>query len=408
MSVDTNKLNETEIICPSELSFDEQDYYNDSNEKNKNESRYLGSKKSNTLINALKEFSVRFNIDDKKSIKPQKFIVTFDDIITLVKFSIESQIKINNSLNVKDYLNEISQDFTNNLNYYIFSYEKYDPNKNNNYINNIHNNTYNTNTFTNFNYTNSNTKRNKNTLNQTHTPTYVGNKKRKAEECKRNEERFDNLRNNKIRSKNEFLKNTKSYCRVNINNNNKQIISPTNKSKIKEKKKDNLNRSFVNRSAQKRNTTFISDFSHSNIEDNSRNRKLNKSIGKRKTVKNDNLGANNKRNSLSIYTACEHIRGSSFLLRNSKSRKLSCIDHNKTANNFYLNTSVDERRKVKDDKKVVYYDQNLNLGIKKKIISNNIIRPSNMANKLLQRGIKYLTEFMDLKEEESKKKHHQY
>ena len=78
------------------------------------------------------------------------------------------------------------------------------------------------------------------------------------------------------------------------------------------------------------------------------------------------------------------------------------------ANNFYLNTSVDERRKVKDDKKVVYYDQNLNLGIKKKIISNNIIRPSNMANKLLQRGIKYLTEFMDLKEEESKKKHHQY
>ena len=179
MSVDTNKLNETEIICPSELSFDEQEYYNDSNEKNNNESRYLGSKKSNTLINALKEFSVRFSIDDKKSIKPQKFIVSFDDIITLVKFSIESQIKINNSLNVKDYLNQISQDFTNNLNYYIFSYEKYDPTKNNNYINNIHNNTYNTNTFTNFNYTNSNTKRNKNPLNQTHTPTYVGTKKRK-------------------------------------------------------------------------------------------------------------------------------------------------------------------------------------------------------------------------------------
>ena len=404
MSVDTNKLNETEIICPSELSFDEQDYYNDSNEKNKNESRYLGSKKSNTLINALKEFSVRFNLEDKKGAKPQKFIVSFEDIITLVKFGIESQVKINNSLNVKDYLNQISQDFTNNLNYYVFSYEKYDPSKSNNYINNIHNNTYNTNTFTNFNYSNSNTKRSKNPLNQTHTPTYAGTKKRKIEECKKNEERFDNLRNNKIRSKNQFMQNTKSYCRVNYNN-NRQIISPTNKNKIKEKKKDDLNRSLINRSAQKRNTTFISDFIHSNLDDNSRNRKLNKSVGKRKTVKNDNLGANNKRNSLSIYTACENIRGSSLLLRNSKSRKLSCIDHNRTANNFYLNTSVDERRKGKADKKVVYYDQNFNLGVKKKIVSNNIIRPSNMANKLLQRGIKYLNEFMDLKEEENKRKH---
>lgn len=404
MSVDTNKLNETEIICPSELSFDEQDYYNDSNEKNKNESRYLGSKKSNTLINALKEFSVRFNLDDKKGTKPQKFIVSFEDIITLIKFGIESQIKINNSLNVKDYLNQISQDFTNNLNYYVFSYEKYDPSKSNNYINNIHNNTFNTNTFTNFNYSNSNTKRSKNPLNQTHTPTYAGTKKRKIEECKKNEERFDNLRNNKIRSKNQFMQNTKSYCRVNYNN-NRQIISPTNKNKIKEKKKDDLNRSLINRSAQKRNTTFISDFIHSNIDDNSRNRKLNKSVGKRKTVKTDNLGANNKRNSLSIYTACENIRGSSFLLRNSKSRKLSSIDHNRTANNFYLNTSVDERRKGKADKKMVYYDQNFNLGIKKKIVSNNIIRPSNMANKLLQRGIKYLNEFMDLKEEENKRKH---
>ena len=31
-----------------------------------------------------------------------------------------------------------------------------------------------------------------------------------------------------------------------------------------------------------------------------------------------------------------------------------------------------------------------------------------MANKLLQRGIKYLTEFMDLKEEEENRKKHQY
>ena len=55
MSVDTNKLNETEIICPSELSFDEQEYYNDSNEKN-------------TIM-----------IQDK-AVKSEKRRVTYDDI----------------------------------------------------------------------------------------------------------------------------------------------------------------------------------------------------------------------------------------------------------------------------------------------------------------------------------------
>ena len=142
----------------------------------------------------------------------------------------------------------------------------------------------------------------------------------------------------------------------------------------------------------------MTDFSSINLGEN-RKKKPNKSLEKRRTVKY-NCEGKNKKNRLSIYTACENLKG-------SQSRKLSCLDQKRFINKNYLNTSMEERRKEKDDKKMVYYEQSLNFGIKKKILGNSVIRPSNMANKLLQRGIKYLTEFMDLKEEEeSRKKHH--
>ena len=121
MSIDTNRLNETEIIYPSELSSDDKNIYNDSADKNINDNKYSSVNKSNILLNVLKDFSVRYDLDDKKIMKSKKFILSFEDLISLVKFALEFQIKINNSLNLKDYLNEISQDFINNLSYYVFS-----------------------------------------------------------------------------------------------------------------------------------------------------------------------------------------------------------------------------------------------------------------------------------------------
>ena len=56
-------------------------------------------------------------------------------------------------------------------------------------------------------------------------------------------------------------------------------------------------------------------------------------------------------------------------------------------------------------KKIIIYNQYQNIGIKKQILGNNVIRPSNMANKLLQKGIKYINDFTNLKEEENKKKY---
>ena len=131
MNVEHNniKLNETEIICPSEISLDEKNTYNDSILKSLKESQYTLPNKTNILLNSLKEFSNRYDIDDRQIIKSKKFLISFNDLITLIKFALEFQIKINNSIN--EYINEISQDFINNLSYYIFSFEKIDTCKQN-------------------------------------------------------------------------------------------------------------------------------------------------------------------------------------------------------------------------------------------------------------------------------------
>ena len=362
MSSDTNKLNETEIICPSEFSLDENYIYNDSNEKSLKESRHAPINKSNILLNVLKDFSVKYDLDDKKIMKSKKFMLSFEDLISLVKFALEFQIKINNSLNLKDYLNEISQDFINNLSYYVFSYEKIDINQNNNV--NINYNTYNNNL---------NNKKNKKQINIIQTPVNY-----KAEGKKvKNEELSVN---NKNKSKNEFFQNNKSFFRTN-NNNNKIVFQNKNNDKIKDKKKDEVNnKNRLNRCAERRRNNNITDFdkNYNNIiEDNNKKKKLNKSLEKRKNIKNENKMENKNRNSLSIFTACENLKGS-----NNKLRRFSCEELNSNKN--YLNYNTTNKK----NDRVVYYDQNLNIGVKKQIISNNIIRPSTMANKLLQRGIK--------------------
>jgi len=383
MSIDTNKLNETEIICQSELSFEENNMHNDSIEKSLLEMKYSSLNKSNALINALKEFSVRYDLDDRKIMSSKKFILSFNDLISVIKFALEFQIKINNSLNLKDYLSEITQDFINNLSYYIFSFEKIDTNKTSQNIQNNQNNYYtNYNTYNN----NENNKKFNKQLNQTQTFVCYGERKKR-----KNEEDTSFISRNK--NKNEYIINTKSYFKT--NNKNNKLSS--NNCKTRNKKKEEINnKSIINKSVEKRKNSIITDFDF--IEDNNKKKNQNKSTEKRRVIKNGNA-SDYKRTSLNIYTACENLRGTSSILKSTRSRRLSCEEQNNNqmiTNNYKTNT--------KRFDKIAYYDQNMN-GVKKQIINSSVFRPSIMANKLLQRGIKYITDFKDLKEEESKRRH---
>ena len=337
--------------------------------------------------------------------------MSFDDLISLIKFTLDSQIKINNSLKVKDDLSKIAQDFINNLSYYIFSYEKFDINKNNGSYHNINNNTYNNNTYTNLNI-NSNNKKKKKQKNQEQSITpSAANRNKKKIENKKDEEGFQDISRNKKKQKNEIFQNRKSFYKSNINN--KILLTKNNNNSKIIDKKDNLNKHFLNKSMDKRNNSIISDLSINNNENNNKKRKTNKSAEKRKLTKKENQERNNtnpkndNKNSLSIFTACEYLRGSNYLLRSTKSRGWAEANKNKNNIDNYTTKSYEDRKKEtpKDDIKMIHFSENKSLGIKIKKINKNIIKPSNMANKLLITGIKYITDFKDLKEEENKKKY---
>ena len=79
------------------------------------------------LLKAIKDFSSRYDKDNRNILKNKKFLVTFDDLMTLIKDTINSQNKIND-LNDSEIekLKDVTQDFINNLSYTIFSFEKID------------------------------------------------------------------------------------------------------------------------------------------------------------------------------------------------------------------------------------------------------------------------------------------
>ena len=359
MSVEhNNKLNETEIICPSEISLDEKNTYNDSILKSLKESQYNLPTKTNVLLNSLKEFSNRYDIDDRKIMKSKKFLISFNDLITLIKFALEFQIKINNSIN--EYMNEISQDFINNLSYYIFSFEKIDVCKQNENCMNSNYKSYNNNIKT-------------------------MNKKNNKDNKNKNEEKKSN---NKIK-----VNNTQKNIKINKSG-YLEIKSPNNRSKVNKRKENEMNNYRKNNKSVERrsmsNTYFTLDISKN---DNNKKNVLNKSTEKRRKQKEketeSDLNKNKNTNSFSIFTACENLKKSNFILNQKKSRKSSCVEQNRMSN-----------------KKNTYENQYQTFGIKKRILGNNIIKPSNMANKLLQRGIKYINDFANMKEEESKKKYY--
>ena len=70
----------------------------------------------------------------------------------------------------------------------------------------------------------------------------------------------------------------------------------------------------------------------------------------------------------------------------------------------YLKKDEDERNKInKKESEKINYDSNIIFDARKQIIVGNFVKPSTFANKLLQNGRKYITEFNGIKEEEKKK-----
>ena len=413
MLEETNELKISDITSKKEYYLNENKRYYNTTIKKKKLVKSVTINNQNLLLDNLKDFSVKYEMEEKLISKDIKFVITFDELISLIRFTLESQIKINeHSKDESDYLKTLSKDFINNLSYYIFSYEKVEKmqkpiskNKNISYSNKENINI------------NGNNKKNKKSLCSiiSKSPSYwaeeqkpKNNNKNKVthkEKSNLNSRTNKYKNNNNIESANSYRKNAAH-----------KLFSPKNDNRIKTKfsKKENKTKHALNRSAVKRYSTILSESSNNN-----KRKKLNKSDEKRKSAIIDKNKKTMNKN-LSIFTACENLKSSSFILKNKNLSFFSTEHYDKKNNNNYnSNSNININPKInknynsnsnsylnmskKSNKKIVYYDHNLNLNVKKQIIGGNVFKPSTFANKLLQNGMKYITEFNGIKEEERKK-----
>ena len=384
--------------------------------KNKSNNNFFIDIDSNTLINALRNFSVKYELEDKKIFKEYKFVILFDELISLIRYSLESQKKLYEYEQDEDGdIKNFTHDFINTISNYINSYEKVEK------INPASNLNMEMKSSTNKENISINSYKDKTrkSLNIIKSPSCkVDIKKTKIKKLKKKptlnktKNYHTNLKSNKstinTNNNNNTINPTNINKKIEDNNNNIQetkyyfkrknyqklssIFSPVKivQTKNQFKKESNIR---INKSAERRHikTSFTSHFQNKEslkkINPNKSIEKRHKNISEKKT----------ENKPLSTYTLGDFLKSSSFILKNKNKSKEFNTQGEKSSNDIKRDYSSNK------DKKTVYYNQNMTLGVKKQYIKGNVPRPSNYANKLLQSGIKFITEFNGLKEEEMKK-----
>ena len=360
---------------PNKLTFEESKNHFYTDTKKKSCDLLINNSNKNILLDSLKILSVKFESNEKNI---HKLILTYDELIKLIRYTLESQIKLFELVQFNEKINFFPKDFINDIQSYISSYEKVTPilsndkcekenntiKKNNNKFLNIHKSPSNLLTCIKF---------------------------QKMETSKRT------LKEGKINKKNEkCIQTTKSFHKT-----TNYLISPKNsKNEIikvnfnKNMKKDkNTNTNLINKSVEKKNNIKYRNYFPSNVNKLA----INKSTEKRRTLKVEKIEKVKKQNQnkiLSIFTACENLK-SSFVFNKKNNQehenkiKFNC-DTNKSINSF------------KDDNFMIIGSSNINLGIKKQVLCN-IPKPSNLANRILEQGRKCINDFNGINKETKKK-----
>ena len=449
-----NKKYQKEIeseICLDEIMMNKKYIQKNQNYHTPNNNRQISTNNSiyeNILLNSLQDFYNRYEKDDRKILSNKKFLISFKEIITLIRESIISQQQIDNLIyaqndtNNSNYINiqKINQKYINDLSYNIFSFDKIDIGyginikKKKKFISNISPNNAKFQNFTkikkSYNSQESispnNIKKEINTIfeniykevfingnNPLENPSTTNKKPIKKKEISKNKNlRYErnksaamlNERNDVPLTYNKFTKNRTGNQRLNntvINNISNNISYNSNNININN---NNINSSYKDCGSFSANKKIVSKTKING------NQKLTKS----KTFKNikSQKKDKNKLQCSDIYLACENIN----LIKNSANKK----SLSKSNNNFLYNDNKlkENENLLKKSLKGVgirdiynnssyndvigYEELKLNSGITKIIVSNTH-KPSLLANKLLISGQKYIDDFKEINEGNKKK-----
>ena len=371
---------------------------------------------SNILIKSLQDFSKRCESSYGKLFYEKNYLISLNEIITLIQNSINAQQQLDNyiyntnSENSESNINNIkslNQKFINDLNYNIFSIEK------------INNNYYCFNKIKKKNYKNKklsssrlfvtphNIKKRINSifnniekeifingyeiLNGNYTLKEISTYSESIKSAKeRNKNEKTNNNNNLLKGKNQKQKNNESKLVK------KRVLSNQNK-KYKDKKNSSKSKSVINENNLSNELRNISTFTSREITNNQKNRNsLLKLSNTSKTTKYDK-----NMKTFDIFKICQNMKkdkqkknkDSGPLIRSNSSNLINDIND---FNDNFLKKSLKclGFSQINEKKK-------LSTGIKKIIISNTC-KPTNLANHLLIKGKKYINEFNKM-DEESKK-----
>ena len=412
-------------------------YIDDNTLKNSNKNNLIFDN-SNILLNSLEFFFNAYETKNQQRSSKIKFIISFEEIISLIKETILSQQKVDKLLyNDKNNNNDIiiqkiNQKFISFISNNIYTLEVFDHN----YINNLRLKRQNSN----LNFYNlkipPKKKKNSTYKSQFSSPSNIKNKINYI---------FENIYQEVFINDGNPVKNLKKKKK---DSNTKSTINeekmPRTKSAILGKKNSSpLNYYIVSKNQDKeldnnKNKRLFKTINENNMNNNTKTNttffenkyKTAVSSNKKSSLKSYNYEKNNGANvnfmhgrknkkkdkgklkCSDIYMACENI---------SKIKNIGSTKTLRRNNNYYQINELDDKDSIlkkslkniaagiqdicNNSNEIIGYEE-INLkgsGIKKIIVSNTH-KPSNFTNKLLISGKKYIDDFKEINEEEAKRK----
>ena len=422
-------------ICIDEIMLNKnyfqktQDLNNISNKNLKN----FHSNQANILLNSLQDFYNRYEKDDRKILSNNKFIISFQEIISLIREAMVAQQQIDNIIynNIDDNKNinniniqKINQKYITDLSYNIFSFEKIDMGygfnikKKKKIYSNISPNNYKFQNdsklkkSSNISISPNNIKKEINTIFENiYKEVFINGNDNPFNniERKNNKKKSKNKNHNHERNKSAFINNNiknispLKYHKVSKNKDNQRINNTVINTNIKNNISYNHSNININNNYNSKGYNSFSS-NKNNFENKGKND--NKKVRKSKTFKNKNKGKD-KLKSSNIYMACQKID----MIKNSGNKNIL----SRSNNNYFNNNETFMKKSLKSlglrdlynsinyTDIIGYEELKFNTGIKKIIVSNTH-KPSNLANKLLISGQKYIDDFKEINEGTKRKK----
>jgi len=363
---------------------------------------------SNILLNSIQDFLNKYELGERKKLLNKQFLISFQELITLLYEAILSQQKIDRFINMDitsdliiNEIKNINQKFIDNLTFLIFSLQENHINLELNSKNSKNQKCINISSNTSIIYPNDQSTNQKNKLQVNNNPKKNSDKKSIYENLYK--EVFANAK-----KPSSYLQNT-DVSKISNNNttqrNKTPLINKSNLSSfvIKVSKDSDITKKKIRGKSAKTSTRKhkikIHKFnSFSSIKKNfpKQEKKSKKKIKSKKIQKFD------------IYSACENMN----IIRNSKNPKYlsrsTYYNNDNKENESYLNKSqkslgTQHRYRNRKNKNEIEYGEMIFPGGVKKIIVSTVHKPSNFANKLLISGHKYINDFKEMNEVSKKK-----